>query len=102
VLGVRTFYDIPTSWGMLTPTLRTEFRHELDGGVSQPMYYTDIGPGITYGLIQSAASHDLLTTAIGVRARDSGVTSLDFEYGATIGTDSPLTHTLRATARMAF
>ncbi|HEY4922326.1 MAG TPA: putative Ig domain-containing protein [Xanthobacteraceae bacterium] len=102
VLGVRTFYDIATAWGMLTPTLRTEYRRELDGGVNQPMYYTDIGPGITYGLIQSAASHDLFTTAVGVRARDSGVASLDFEYGATIGTDSPLTHTLRATARMAF
>ncbi len=102
VIGLRTFYEIPTAWGMLTPTLRTEYRHELDGGVNQPMYYTDIGPGITYGLIQAAASHNLFTTAVGLRTRDSGVTSLDLEYGATIGTDSPLTHTFRATARMAF
>jgi uncharacterized protein YhjY with autotransporter beta-barrel domain len=102
VLGLRTSYEIPTAWGMVTPTLRTEYRHELDGGLNQPMYYSDIGPGISYALIQSAASHNLFTTAVGLRARDSGVTSLDLEYGATIGTDSPLTHTLRATARMAF
>jgi uncharacterized protein YhjY with autotransporter beta-barrel domain len=102
VVGVRTFYDIATAWGMLTPTLRGEYRHALDGGFNQSMYYTDLGSGLSYGLVQSAATRDLFTTALGVRARDSGVTSVDLEYGATIGTASPLTHSFRATARMAF
>jgi uncharacterized protein with beta-barrel porin domain len=102
VLGVRTFYDIATAWGMLTPTVRAEYRHALDGGFNQAMYYTDLGPGISYGLAESAASRNLFTTALGVRARDFGVTSVDLEYGATVGTDSPLTHSFRANARLAF
>ena len=102
VLGVRTFYDIATEWGVITPTVRAEYRHALDGGFNQTMYYTDLGSSISYGLVQSAATRDLFTTAFGVRARDSGVTTVDLEYGATVGTDSPLTHSFRATARLAF
>jgi uncharacterized protein YhjY with autotransporter beta-barrel domain len=102
VLGVRTFYDIATAWGMITPTVRAEYRHALDGGFNQTMYYTDLGPGITYGLMQSAASRNLFTGALGVRARDTGLTTVDLEYGATAGTESPLTHSFRGTARVGF
>ncbi len=102
VLGVRTFYDIATSWGMITPTVRAEYRHALDGGFNQGMFYTDLGPGLSYGLAQSAASRNLVTTAFGVRARDSGLTTVDLEYGITAGTESPLTQSFRGTARVGF
>jgi uncharacterized protein YhjY with autotransporter beta-barrel domain len=102
VLGVRTFYDIATAWGMITPTVRAEYRHALDGGFNQSMYYTDLGPGISYGMVQSAASRNLFTGAFGVRARDTGLTTVDLEYAATAGTETPLTHSFRGTARVGF
>jgi hypothetical protein len=87
---------------MITPTVRAEYRHALDGGFNQTMYYTDLGPGISYGLVQSAASRNLFTGAVGVRARDTGLTTVDLEYGATAGSESPLTHAFRGTARVGF
>jgi uncharacterized protein YhjY with autotransporter beta-barrel domain len=102
VLGVRTFYDVAMAWGVITPTLRAEYRHALDGGFNQTMYYTDLGSSISYGLAESAETRNLFTTAVGVRARDHGMTSVDFEYGTTIGAASPLTQSVRATARIAF
>jgi large repetitive protein len=102
VLGVRAFYDIGMAWGVLTPTLRAEFRHALDDGFNQTMYYTDLGSSLSYGLAQSADSQNLFTAAIGLRARIGGSGSVDVEYGTTAGPGSPLTQSFRGTARIAF
>ena len=67
VLGVRGTYDIPMSWGVLQPTGRLEFRHELDGGFNQSMFYTDLGAGQTYVLNEADAAQNRHR-----RGRDAG------------------------------
>ena len=42
-VGLRGSYDMPMSWGVLTPNARVEYRQTLDGAFQQSMYYTDIG-----------------------------------------------------------
>src|SRR5262249_43054978 len=42
VLGVRGSYDILSSWGVLTPNARLEYRYAVDGAFTQSMFYNDI------------------------------------------------------------
>ena len=46
-VGQRGSYDIPVSWGTLTPMARVECRQAFDGAFQQSMYYTDLGPSVT-------------------------------------------------------
>jgi len=99
--GVRTFYDVVTAWGAVTPSLRIEYRHAWEGGFNQSMFYSDL-PSVTYGLSQAATSRNLFTGAIGMRTRSGGALAVDFEYGVTAATPSLVTQSLRSTLRYAF
>jgi large repetitive protein len=102
VIGLRGAYDVPTSWGVVSPTARVEFRHELDGGFNQSMFYTDLGPGQTYVLNEADLLQNSVTGAVGLRARAGNNLSAEFEYGMIGGDNSTLIQTLRATLRMSF
>ncbi|HTV35371.1 MAG TPA: putative Ig domain-containing protein [Xanthobacteraceae bacterium] len=101
VVGLRGSYDIPTSWGVLSPTGRLEFRHELDDGFNQAMFYSDLGAGQTYVLNEAEASQNLVTGMIGLRARAGTNLFAEFEYGATAGSNSTIMQTIRAAFRYA-
>jgi uncharacterized protein YhjY with autotransporter beta-barrel domain len=102
VLGLRGSYDIPTSWGVLQPTGRLEFRHEFDGGFNQAMYYTDLGAGQTYVLNEADAAVNTVTGAVGLRARAGNHLSAELEYRTTAGDNSTIIQTIRAALRLAF
>ena len=82
-VGLRGSYDIPMSWGVLTPTARAEYRQALDGAFQQSMYYTDLGAGHDLdGLRQDCGDPAAWSTpALGLRARSLGGMSGELEYG---------------------
>ncbi|MBI1686998.1 autotransporter domain-containing protein, partial [Caulobacter hibisci] len=47
VLGLRAAYERPTVAGILTTSLRAEWRHEFSGGSRQGVDYADV-PGVAY------------------------------------------------------
>ena len=96
VLGLRGSYDIPTDWGVLSPTARLEYRRE------QSMFYTDLGPGQTYVLTEADTALNLVTGMIGVRVRAGNNLSAELEYGATAGDNSTLIQTIRAALRLSY
>jgi uncharacterized protein YhjY with autotransporter beta-barrel domain len=102
MVGLRGSYDFATDWGVISPMARLELRHALDGGFSQPMWYSDLGSAMTYSLAQADTTRNLLTTSLGLRARFISGTSVEFEYGATTtGVSSPI-QTVRGALRMPF
>jgi uncharacterized protein with beta-barrel porin domain len=102
VVGLRGSYDVPTHWGVLSPTARVEFRHELDGSFNQGMFYTDLGAGQTFVLNEAAATQNSITGMLGLRARAGNTLSAEFEYGTTAAQNSSLIQTIRASLRLAF
>jgi uncharacterized protein YhjY with autotransporter beta-barrel domain len=102
VAGLRGSYDVPTSWGVLSPTARLEYRRELDGGFNQSMYYSDLGPSQSYLLNEPDAATNMVTAAVGLRARAGTRMFGEVEYGATAGDNSLLVQSVRATLRVAF
>jgi hypothetical protein len=87
---------------VLSPTARVEYRRELDGGFNQSMFYTDLGPGQPYALAEPDAALNLVTGAVGFRARAGNHLSAEFEYGATGGASSTFFQSIRAMLRVAF
>ena len=67
--GLRGSYDIPMSWGVLTPNARVEYRQTIDGAFQQSMYYTDLGPSMTSTLGAGTTTRGTINTSLGVRAR---------------------------------
>jgi large repetitive protein len=102
VLGLRGSFDIMMQWGVLTPNMRLEYRHVLDGGFNQAMWYSDIGPSFTYNFAQDATTRNLFTTTVGLRSRINPGVTLDLEYGATASWTSAPVQTLRGALRLAF
>ena len=102
VLGVRGAYDIPSTWGVLTPNARLEYRHAVDGAFTQSMFYSDIGSSLSYALAEPSASRNQWTGALGLRVRAGMGTSLEFEYSATASAGASVTQGLRAIGRYAF
>jgi uncharacterized protein YhjY with autotransporter beta-barrel domain len=102
VAGLRGTYDIATSWGVLSPTARVEYRRELENGFNQSMFYSDLGPGQSYVLAEPDAALNLISGAVGLRARAGDHLSAEFEYGATGGENSTFFQSIRAMLRMAF
>jgi outer membrane autotransporter protein len=80
-LGLRGSYDIPVSWGVLTPTARVEYRHALDGAFQQTMYYSDLGPSVSSVLSQGTATRGAVNASLGFRARSLGGMTAELEYG---------------------
>ena len=99
---MRTFYDIAMSWGVLSPNLRLEYRHAVEGGYAQSMFYTNLGPAQTYAINQGALALELINATIGLRARAGAALAVDVEYGTMIAAKSFDARTFRASARFAY
>ncbi len=102
VVGLRGSYDIPTGWGVVSPTARLEYRRELDGAFNQSMFYSDLGAGQSYMLNQIGTAQNLITGAVGLRVRSGSSLSGELEYGATAGDNATLIQSVRATMRVSF
>jgi large repetitive protein len=102
VVGLRGTYDIPTSWGLVQPTARLEFRHELDSGFNQSMFYTDLGSGQTYLLNLPDLAQNSVTAGVGLRARAGQNLSAEVEYRTTAGNNATFIQTITAILRWAF
>jgi large repetitive protein len=102
VLGLRGSFDIMMQWGVLTPNLRVEYRHVLDGSFNQAMWYSDIGPSFTYNFVQDATTRNLFSTTVGLRSRINPGITFDVEYGATASWAAAPVQTLRGALRLAF
>jgi hypothetical protein len=91
-----------TGWGVITPTMRVEYRYAWDSRLNQFMWYSGLGPGNPYLLIQDATSRNLLSTSVGVRVSVSPAVTAELEYGTTAAASSTVVQTLRAAIRFAF
>ena len=81
---------------------RIEYRQTSLSSYDQPLYYSDLGPGLSLTLNQSAASSGATTAAVGFRARTIGGLSAGVEYGVTSGSDGLLAQTVGGRLRLAF
>ena len=88
--------------GLVQPTARLEFRHELDSGFNQSMFYTDVGAGQTYVLNMPDLAQNSVTAGVGVRARAGQNLSAEVEYRTTAGNNSTFIQTISAILRLAF
>src|SRR5262249_19753159 len=79
VVGLRTSYDIPMSWGLLTLRDRFEYRRRFSGEYNQLLGYADIAGGTLYSVPGTALSSDSWTAALGAQARTGNVT-FSIEY----------------------
>ena len=100
VAGVRTSYDIPMSWGLLTLLGRVEYRTLLQGEYNQQLTYADIG-GTVYTITGQPISSDMITGGLGFRAK-SGNMDLDFEYDVSAANSLIQASTLRGAIRIGF
>jgi hypothetical protein len=102
VAGVRGSFDISFAAGVLSPTARVEYRHALDGAFDQALHYTDLGPTLSSVMVQAAATRSLFNGNIGLRARGHNGFSAEIEYGASTGSGSLVTQTVRGALRLPF
>jgi uncharacterized protein with beta-barrel porin domain len=79
VAGLRTSYDIPLSWGLLTLRDRLEYRRRFDGDYNQLLGYADLAGGPLYQLSGATLDSDTWTTSVGVRAKRGNI-AIDAEY----------------------
>ena len=79
ILGFRGQYDMPMSWGTLSPTARVQFRHGMSGNVTQSMNYT-ADTSTSYALSISGTEQNSITSSIGLRAQSTAGISGQFEY----------------------
>jgi uncharacterized protein YhjY with autotransporter beta-barrel domain len=101
-VGLRGSIDVPTSFGMLTPNARIEYRQTTQSAYDQSMYYTDLGSGSASTFSTPAGTYGSTTGTLGVRLRAAGGLSVELEYGLTRGTGSLQAQTLRAALRVPF
>ena len=105
VLGLRGSVDFKDGADTYTPIMRFEYKHALDSGFTQSMYYIQTGPSGIYGLNQDATTRNLFTGAVGLRARFGTAATLDLEYsltGAPSGNSSWQSQMIRAIAHWDF
>jgi outer membrane autotransporter protein len=100
--GLRGSYDIPMSWGVLTPNARVEYRATIDGAFQQSMNFTDIGPSVSSTLVGAGTTTGTINTSLGVRARSLRGISGELEYGTSSGAGKVQSQTIRAGLKVPF
>ena len=101
-IGLRGSIDIPTGFGLFTPLARIEYRETSLSSYNQPLYYSDLGPGLSLTLNQPASSSGATTAAVGFRARTIGGLSAGAEYSVTGGNGGLLSQAIGGRLRLAF
>lgn len=101
VLGLRGQYDLPLSWGMLSPMARLQYRHGLSGSVTQSMAYA-AAPTTNYALSLPGTERNSLATSLGLRATALSGLSAQLDYLATASMNGRQSDGLRATVAIPF
>jgi uncharacterized protein YhjY with autotransporter beta-barrel domain len=101
-IGLRGAIDIPTGFGMFTPTARGEYRQVNQSAFDQSMYYSDLGPGLSSTFSQPSGKGGMTTGALGFRARSRDGLGFEVEYGVTQGPNAMRAQSVRASVKMAF
>ena len=102
VLGVHGQYDFVIDQGIISPTLRLEMRHTLDGVSTQTLSYT-ADPQTTYLLTASPKARQSYTAGLGLKASGAGSVTGQLEYLMTTATGAAYVgQGLRGTLRVGF
>ena len=80
VVGLRGSVDIKNGGDTYTPNMRVEYKHALDGGFTQSMFYNLTGAGGVYALDTPDTTRDIFTGAIGMRAHFGNAATIEVEY----------------------
>ncbi|MGX5773722.1 IPT/TIG domain-containing protein [Methylorubrum zatmanii] len=78
-LGLRGAYDVPLSWGVVTPRLRVEYGHDFAGASSLGLGYAD-QTGLGDRLVTTPTGRDYLNLGLGsdVQIGDAWTVGLDY------------------------
>ncbi|MBN9085016.1 MAG: Ig-like domain repeat protein [Rhizobiales bacterium] len=101
VVGLRTSYDIPMSWGMLTLLGRFEYRARMGGAYSQNLTYADLLGGPVYTITEQTLANSQMMMAVGLRAKTETL-GFDFEYQLSAANSRIQSHTFRGGVRLGF
>jgi len=101
VIGLRTGYDIPMSWGTLTLLSRFEYRARFSGAYNQNLSYADLIGGTVYTITDQALSNNQMMMALGLRATTDTV-GVDVEYQLSAANSRVQSHTFRGAVRVGF
>ncbi|MHA6643712.1 autotransporter domain-containing protein [Mesorhizobium sp. A623] len=88
VVGVRAEYDIIKPWGVLTPSIRAEYRHDFVGDSDVSLGYTDVGTK-TYRAEIKGRGKDSVTVGVGLKAKVSKGWTIESTLSTTIGNGKP-------------
>jgi len=101
VLGTRLSWSQAMAWGLISPQLRVEYRHDFNGAYDQALYFANVGGAQSASVAQGAIGQDAYTLGLGLDAafaHGAGV-SVEYDYAGSASTQS---QTVRLTARQAF
>jgi uncharacterized protein with beta-barrel porin domain len=101
-LGLRGSIDIPTSYGVLTPSARLEYKITTQSSYDQALFYSDLGSATASTLTQAQGTSGQTTAALGLSARTPGGLTAEVEYAVSTGSGSLLMQSIRALLKLAF
>ena len=78
-LGLRGEYGIEQPWGLLSPTWRLEYRRLMSGELTQAMGYA-AQTSDAFVLTTAPADRDMVSTALGLKAKGAGDVTGSLEY----------------------
>ena len=84
-LGLRSSYDLPTSWGMVTPTLRIEWGHNFSNSGGVDLSYADLVGGPVYRLNTDPLSSNFVNVDLGADISLSKLWLLGIGYKTSLG-----------------
>ncbi|MDH7795483.1 MULTISPECIES: Ig-like domain repeat protein [unclassified Beijerinckia] len=101
VVGLRTSYDIPMTWGMLTLLGRVEYRARMGGAYTQNLTYADLLAGPVYTITEQTLANSQMMMAVGLRAKTETL-GFDLEYQLSAANSRIQSHTVRGGIRLGF
>ena len=84
-LGLRSTYDLPTSWGMVTPSLRIEWGHNFSNSGGVDLSYADLVGGPVYRLNTDPLSSNFVNIDLGADISLSKLWLLGIGYKTSLG-----------------
>lgn len=88
VVGIRAEYDIIKPWGVLTPSIRAEYRHDFVGDSDVSLGYTDTGEK-PYRAEIKGRGKDSVTVGVGLKAKVSKGWTIESTLSTTLGNGKP-------------
>jgi len=101
VLGLRTGYDIPVSWGTLGIRAGFEDSFRIFGNYDQRLGYADLAAGPVYTISDAAVADNQLTGNVGLSAGFNGV-NLGAQYWLSGGDDGLQSQAVSLDVRLPF